>query len=83
MALCNPFQRSPLPSLVLDFPGNTRAQRAWFREMFERAHVEHELASILVGGSEPWKQQPGDHRPQANRAGPAVMFPLCKVRCVR
>jgi predicted kinase len=22
-------------SIVLDFPGNTRAQRAWFREMFE------------------------------------------------
>ena|SRR5689334_9616283 len=30
-------------SVVLDFPGNTRAQRAWFREIFERAHVEHEL----------------------------------------
>jgi hypothetical protein len=24
-------------SVVLDFPGNTRAQRAWFRELFERA----------------------------------------------
>lgn len=30
-------------SVVLDFPGNTRAQRAWFREMCDRAHVEHEL----------------------------------------
>jgi predicted kinase len=30
-------------SVVLDFAGNTRAQRAWFREIFERAHVEHEL----------------------------------------
>ena len=30
-------------SVVLDFPGNTRAQRAWFRELFERANVEHEL----------------------------------------
>lgn len=30
-------------SVVLDFPGNTRTQRAWFRELFERAHVEHEL----------------------------------------
>jgi predicted kinase len=30
-------------SIVLDFPGNTRAQRARFREIFERAHVEHEL----------------------------------------
>jgi predicted kinase len=33
-------------SVVLDFPGNTTAQRAWFREMFERAHVEHELHFI-------------------------------------
>jgi predicted kinase len=30
-------------SVVLDFPGNTRAQRAWFRELFERANVAHEL----------------------------------------
>lgn len=30
-------------SVVLDFPGNTRAQRAWFRELFERADVGHEL----------------------------------------
>lgn len=32
--------------VVLDFPGNTKAQRAWFREIFERAHVEHELHFI-------------------------------------
>lgn len=30
-------------SVVLDFPGNTKAQRAWFRELIERAKVEHEL----------------------------------------
>jgi predicted kinase len=30
-------------SVVLDFPGNTRAQRTWFRELFERANAEHEL----------------------------------------
>ena len=29
--------------VVLDFPGNTRAQRAWFRGIFERANVGHEL----------------------------------------
>ena len=29
--------------VVLDFPGNTKAQRAWFRGMFERANVGHEL----------------------------------------
>jgi predicted kinase len=30
-------------SVVLDFPGNTRAQRTWFRELFEQADAEHEL----------------------------------------
>jgi len=30
-------------SVVADFPGNTRNQRAWFREIIERAGVEHEL----------------------------------------
>ncbi len=30
-------------SVVLDFPGNTTVQRAWFRELIERANVEHEL----------------------------------------
>jgi AAA domain len=29
--------------VVLDFPGNTKVQRAWFRELIERANVEHEL----------------------------------------
>jgi predicted kinase len=30
-------------SVVLDFPGNTKVQRAWFRELIEGASVEHEL----------------------------------------
>ena len=30
-------------SVVLDFPGNTRAQRAWFRQLFEAAGAGHEL----------------------------------------
>jgi predicted kinase len=29
--------------VVLDFPGNTKAQRVWFRELIERANFEHEL----------------------------------------
>ena len=33
-------------SVVLDFPGNTTTQRAWFREIFERARVEHQLHFI-------------------------------------
>jgi predicted kinase len=35
-------------SVVLDFPGNTRTQRSWFREMFERANADHELHFIDV-----------------------------------
>ncbi len=33
-------------SVVLDFPGNTRSQRGWFRELFEQAGVDHELHFI-------------------------------------
>jgi predicted kinase len=30
-------------SVVLDFPGNVPSQRAWFRELFEAAQVDHVL----------------------------------------
>jgi len=30
-------------AVVLDFPGNTQAQRVWFRELFEPAGADHEL----------------------------------------
>jgi predicted kinase len=33
-------------SVVLDFPANTRAQRAWFRAIFERANAAHEVHFI-------------------------------------
>ena len=33
-------------SVVLDFPGNTIAQREWFRGLIESAGVEHELHYI-------------------------------------
>ena len=33
-------------SVVLDFPGNTRSKRAWFRALFEEAGVTHELHFI-------------------------------------
>jgi predicted kinase len=35
-------------SVVLDFPGNTRTQRAWFRELFEHANAGHELHYVDV-----------------------------------
>ena len=33
-------------SVVLDFPGNTKKQRAWFRTLFEQAGVAYELHFI-------------------------------------
>lgn len=33
-------------SVVLDFPGNTPKQRAWFRQLFEQAQADHELHFI-------------------------------------
>lgn len=34
--------------VVLDFPGNTRTQRAWFRTILDTAGAEHELHFIDV-----------------------------------
>lgn len=33
-------------SVVLDFPGNTRKQRTWFRQLYQQAGSEHELHFI-------------------------------------
>jgi predicted kinase len=30
-------------NVVMDFPGNTRNQRAWFRDIIERSGADHEL----------------------------------------
>jgi hypothetical protein len=35
-------------SVVLDFPGNTKKQRAWFRTLSEQADAAHELHFIDV-----------------------------------
>jgi predicted kinase len=35
-------------AVVLDFPANTRKQRAWFRQLFERADSEHEPHLIIA-----------------------------------
>jgi predicted kinase len=34
--------------IVLDFPGNTRTQRAWFRRLIDDAQVGHELHFVDV-----------------------------------
>jgi predicted kinase len=43
-------------SVVLDFPGNTRKQRAWFRSLFEQAIAPHEL-HYIEASDELCKQQ--------------------------
>lgn len=35
-------------SVVLDFPANTRRQRAWFRTLIEAAVAEHELHLVIA-----------------------------------
>jgi predicted kinase len=35
-------------TVVMDFPANTKNQRAWFRELFERAGVAHEMHFVDV-----------------------------------
>jgi len=35
-------------TVVMDFPGNTRKQRAWFREIVSRHHLPHELYYLDV-----------------------------------
>jgi len=35
-------------TVVLDFPGNTRTARAWFREMYESADADHELHFVVA-----------------------------------
>jgi predicted kinase len=35
-------------TVVLDFPGNTRLQRSWFRRIVDRAAVKHELHFVVA-----------------------------------
>jgi predicted kinase len=42
--LCSLLRRGV--SVVLDFPGNTRRQRTWFRHLIDAAGVDHELHFI-------------------------------------
>jgi len=35
-------------SVVLDFPGNTRKQRAWFKDIYQQSGIPHELYYLAV-----------------------------------
>jgi predicted kinase len=43
-------------TVVLDFPANTKKQRAWFRQLIEQAGAEHEL-HLIVASDELCKRQ--------------------------
>lgn len=43
-------------SVVLDFPANTRKQRAWFKQLLGATHAEHEL-HFIVASDELCKRQ--------------------------
>ena len=47
---------SQVLAVVLDFPANTRKQRAWFRQLIEQAGVDHEL-HLIVAADELCKRQ--------------------------
>lgn len=43
-------------SVVLDFPANTKGQRAWFRQLLDVSHAAHEL-HLIVASDELCKRQ--------------------------
>jgi predicted kinase len=43
-------------TVVLDFPANTKKQRAWFRQLIDQAGAEHEL-HLIVASDELCKRQ--------------------------
>ncbi|MHB1705895.1 MAG: AAA family ATPase [Acidithiobacillus sp.] len=38
-------------SVVMDFPGNTKKQRVWFKEIFFEAQIPHKLIYLKIRGS--------------------------------
>jgi predicted kinase len=56
-------------SVVLDFPGNTRRQRAWFRRLIDEAGAGHELHFIDASDALCLRQlrQRSEHLPPGSR----------------
>tara|TARA_B100002003_G_scaffold152833_1_gene141667 strand:- start:170 stop:631 length:462 start_codon:yes stop_codon:yes gene_type:complete len=55
-------------SVVLDFPGNTRKQRAWFRDIYSQHGIPHELYYLLVDDEVCLKQLKQRQKEQPERA---------------
>lgn len=55
-------------TVVLDFPGNTRKQRAWFKEIYSVYGVPHELYYVAVDDEVCLKQLKQRQKEQPERA---------------
>ena len=55
-------------SVVLDFPGNTRKQRAWFRDIYSQHGISHELYYLSVDDDVCLKQLKQRQKEQPERA---------------
>ncbi len=55
-------------SVVLDFPGNTRKQRAWFKDIYSQHGIPHELYYVAVDDEVCLKQLKQRQKEQPERA---------------
>lgn len=55
-------------SVVLDFPGNTKKQRAWFKEIYAQPGIPHELYYLAVDDEVCLKQLQQRREEQPERA---------------
>ncbi len=55
-------------SVVLDFPGNTRKQRAWFKDIYSKHGIPHELHYLSVDDEVCLKQLKQRQKEQPERA---------------
>lgn len=55
-------------SVVLDFPGNTRKQRAWFKDIYSQHGIPHELYYLPVDDEVCLKQLKQRQKEQPERA---------------
>ncbi|MGM0703640.1 MAG: AAA family ATPase [Pseudomonadota bacterium] len=55
-------------SVVLDFPGNTRKQRAWFKDIYSQRGIPHELYYVAVDDEVCLKQLKQRQTEQPERA---------------
>ncbi|MFC7367151.1 AAA family ATPase [Vreelandella zhaodongensis] len=55
-------------TVVLDFPGNTRKQRAWFKDIYSQCQIPHELHYVVADDEICLKQLKQRQKEQPERA---------------